>query len=363
MQCYIVESVMSGVRIVDPDGRPGDVFGSSVAMNKDSIVIASKYGGNYSGSICIFNNNKALAHTNKFVPRGNAYDTFGASLSMNKDFVVVGSRRSGKVHIYRTQNSWKVDTIKASDRDETKFGIRFGAAVAINDRNEIVVGAPWFKARSGITTGAAFVFKQRGGRWRQIQRLSPTKSDGMGYYVTISNDSIILSANKASKGFEFMGALYIYKRTRNGMWKANTLLRSPNPTRFGLFGFSTSIYNNQLVVSAPNEDDRKGNVYVYVPNGKRWKKTTTLKIKDNSRKRVFGRAVSVHGDKIVVGTITNTSYLFELKNEKWVEKDQLIVPDGEQVSTVTVFDDKAIVGCKSFKNGKRAGVAFLFDNL
>ncbi|MEA2021888.1 MAG: FG-GAP repeat protein, partial [Candidatus Caldatribacteriota bacterium] len=80
-------------KLLAPDAVAGDLFGGSVAISGDKIVVGS-YGdddnGSDSGSAYIFNTDGSYV-TKITAPDGEADDNFGRSVSISGDKIVVGA--------------------------------------------------------------------------------------------------------------------------------------------------------------------------------------------------------------------------------------------------------------------------------
>ena len=140
---------------------------------------------------------------------GAAGDLFGTSVAISGDALVVGARdrdvmapNSGAVYVFRFDGtSWIQEAeLSASDGAENDF---LGVRVAI-DGDVVVAGA--LTADAGRhDSGAAYVFRFDGTSWTQAAKL--TASDGkagdqFGNSVGISGDTVVVAAARAGRGVD-----------------------------------------------------------------------------------------------------------------------------------------------------------------
>ncbi len=160
---YEVESKLRA-----PDAAPDQAFGYSVAISGDTIVAGSadeSAGGNLSGPVYVFvRDGKSWSRQAELVAldaRGG--DLFGLSLAVSGDIVVVGARagrvsgsQTGAAYVFvRDGNLWSQQAkLTASDAADSDG---FGSNVSVSG-NTIVVGS-LFDDDDGSASGAAYVFR------------------------------------------------------------------------------------------------------------------------------------------------------------------------------------------------------------
>jgi len=195
-------------KFVASDGAEEDTLGISVAMEGDRIV-AGAIQTNRFGSAYVFNGmSGGWEFETKLAPHdGIVGSLFGNSVSINGDRIVVGTGFADDAYVFRRNNDtmqWTTEQ-KLEPFDGTLF-IEFGSAVAIaGDR--IIAGAP---ARNG-GRGAVYVFglDPDTRRWVQTQILTGTDASfrpQFGQAVAVSGERIVA-------GEPGSGAAYIYRFT------------------------------------------------------------------------------------------------------------------------------------------------------
>ncbi len=123
----------------------------------------------------------------------------------------------------------------------------------------LVVGAPGaLGAKMASNTGAAYVFSRNDSQWGQVDKLfldEGASNDFFGVSVALSNDTIAVGA--AFREFRDVGenitgdagAVYIY-RNNGGSWQLEKELFAPSPLTNAKFGTAISLEGNRLVVGA-----------------------------------------------------------------------------------------------------------------
>ena len=312
----------------------------------------------------------------------------------------------------------QIDFLKASNAG----GIdRFGQAIAISG-NTLVVGASGEAStvpggpgdNSSTRAGAAYVFvRDGGGNWSQqafLKAPNAEAEDRFGSSVDISGDTIVVAAvledSSASGGpsdnsAEDAGAVYVFVRSRTN-WTQQAYLKASNAEANDLFGFSTSLSGNTLVVGASDEDSSAGGgqannselsagaVYVFERSGSSWTQQAFLKASNAEAGDGFGSAVALSGDQIVVGAwqedssatggpLDNSSsaagaaYVFQRSGSSWTEQAYLKASNADasdRFGRELAFSEGTIVvtslqedsaGPPSNNSFSLAGAAYVFE--
>ncbi|MEP7337822.1 MAG: putative Ig domain-containing protein [Acidobacteriota bacterium] len=193
-------------KLTASDLATNDQFGASVAINGDTIVVGASGKNSNTGAAYIFGRNQggsnAWGQVKKlFIGDGAAQDVFGASVEISGDTVVVGSfgknATIGAAYIFeRNQggtNNWgQVRMLTAGNGAPPD---RFGVSVGITG-DLVAVGADQYSDNNGQTfKGAVYLFgRNQGGtgNWGQRQKLMANDEADYDYFgaaVGISNDA------------------------------------------------------------------------------------------------------------------------------------------------------------------------------
>ena len=296
------------------DSDTGDLFGSTVAMSGNTLVVG------------------APAEASNAVGIGGD-DSDDSAAGTGAVYVFV---RSGSVW---TQQAY----LKASN---AQAGDSFGVSVDI-DGDTLVVGATGERSsatgvngnqtNNGLNTaGAAYVFTRTGTTWTQQAYLKASNTgifDQFGYDVAVSEDTIAVSAvgedsdatgingDAANNDFGNAGAVYVFSRTGT-TWTQQAYVKASNTGMADEFGHSLDIDGDTLVVGARSEDSNatgiggnqadnseftSGAVYVFTRSGLTWSQQSYIKSSNSEDGDEFGKSVSLSGDTLVVGAIGERS--------------------------------------------------------
>jgi LysM repeat protein len=219
----------------------GDVFGHSVAMSGDTVVIgaysedSSATGVNgtssdnsafESGAAYVFVRSGTAWSQQAYLKASNTggIDKFGCSVAVSGDTVVVGA-------LYEDSNATGVNSNSSDD--------------------------------SAGESGAAYVFVRSGVTWSQQAYLKASNTGGgdvFGHSVAMSGDIVVVGA----------------------------LAEDSN---------ATGVNGNGSINSATNS----GAAYVFLRSGSTWSQQAYLKASNTGAENVFGNSVAVSGDTVVVG--------------------------------------------------------------
>jgi hypothetical protein len=365
---------------LEVNSKSGDGFGRSVSTSGNTIVVGAfgeertDEPAN-SGAAYVFVRVGNTWTQQAYLKASNpgVLDEFGTSVSISGDTIVVGAigerssatgvngdqsnddaRDSGAAYVFvRVGNTWTQQAyLKASN---TGAGDYFGISVSISG-DTIVVGAYLEDSNAvGVNgdqsnddareSGAAYVFVRVGNSWTQQAYLKASNteaSDNFGCPVSISGDTIVVGAigedsnakganrDPNNNGAFQSGAAYVFVRNGNS-WTQQAYLKASNTEAEDQFGYAVSISGNTIVVSSygessnaigvnGNQDDnsaiQSGAAYVFVRDGTTWAQQAYLKASNTEAYDIFGSAVSISGDTIVVGAF------WEASNATGVNGDQ-----------------------------------------
>ncbi len=139
------------------------------------------------------------------------------------------------------------------------------------------------------------------------------------------------------------------------------------------YGQSVDIDGNRAVVGAPYAQGN-GVAYVYDFDGSNWNLTDVLLPLDTANNNQFGYAVSLVGNRIIVGDFSyngvgNDSgavYVFEYDGNNWHQAEKLISSDigsnDRFAMSIDLSVDRMVVGAQSDDDdGSSSGSAYIFD--
>ncbi len=326
-----------------PDGGVAnyDFFGRAVAVVGDTVVIGVPQdddNGEDSGSAYVFRFDGSIwIQQQKILPAdGAAGDEFGTSVALEGNTLVIGARfdddngfNSGSAYVFRDQGSSWVQVQELLATDEVTQEERFGRAVAI-DNGTVVVGA--IDYNNGDHAASAFVFRldAAASQWNQEQKLLIPVGSGP---VAISGDRILIGSGNDDQNGPVTGAAYIF-RFDGSSWSEEQKLLASDGAAFNAFGgYGVALAGDTAVIAAPGHDHgcpnpevygnctNFGAAYVFHFDGVVWVQVAELPSpRSNPGGDNFGRAVALSGDTLLIGATyalgnglwSGSTYVFEL---------------------------------------------------
>jgi hypothetical protein len=299
----------------------GDIFGLSVALSGDTLVVGAPQEGSSATGI-----------------NGNQ----GDNTAPNSGAVYVFTRTAG---VWTQQAYLKASNTNASDE--------FGYSVAISG-DTLVVGAHFEASNatgingnqadnSAQNAGAVYVFTRTAGVWTQQAYLKASNTDAgdeFGTNVVLSGDTLAVGAlgegsnatgvngNQADNTAPVTGAVYVFTRA-GGVWTQEAYLKASNHS--GAFGYSLALKDDTLAVGAPfewgaatgingdqfdNTAAEAGAVYVFTRTAGVWSQEAYLKASNTDAGDRFGGGVGLDDNTLVVGA------RFEASGASGVNADQ-----------------------------------------
>ena len=320
---YVYEKTTTGwqlqQKLMAHDASAASFFGVSVAIDGDRIVVGAfgdQNAGNFAGAAYVF-----VRAGTKWTPEAkltgsenSAVDQFGISVAIKGDRIVCGAfgnsdpnqSEVGSAYVFRRINGLWLEEQELTASDAAS-GARFALSVTMND-DTIVVGADG-DSELGFFSGAAYVFTHDGSNWIQQQKLhaqDARESASFGFHLAMDGDTLVIGAVQDEVGAHTLGAAYIFSRRSHG-WLQDRKLVAKDTNAFDGFGLRVAVSGDTIVVGSPNDSDvvfRGGAAYVYKRNGQSgWSLHEKVFASDAAKDDIFGIAVAVSGNTVLVGAI------------------------------------------------------------
>jgi FG-GAP repeat len=268
------------------DAGAGDEFGSSVAISGETVVVGAQRdtgaAGVFQGSAYVFVRSGGIWSQQQKLEASDAaaFDLFGSSVAISGEIVVIGAVfgdgaadiDQGSAYVFaRSGGVWSQQQ-KLEASDAALFD-GFGQSVAISGET-VVVGAFADTGAAGVAQGSAYVFVRSGGVWSQQQKLEASdaaEGDWFGFSVAISGETVVVGASLDSGAAGvFQGSAYVFVRS-GGVWSQQQKLEASDAGTVDWFGNSVAISGETVVVGAFRHDDaarlsfEQGSAYVFAP--------------------------------------------------------------------------------------------------
>jgi hypothetical protein len=278
-----VFTLVSGVwtqqaKLVAGDAASNDRFGTSVAIDGNTILVGASYddtiNGVNSGSVYIFDRvgtNWSLTDWLK-ASDGAVDDLFGSSVSISGDWAAVGaygvSGDTGEAYVFERISGVWWDAVKLTDATGA-IGDRFGRAIAISG-DTMMVGAPGLDPPAAPTvTGKVCVFTNIGPGWAQGPDIAPAGlaiGDRFGGTVLLTSSQAVVGAwgDMSALGFTPVPAFYRFARSGASWTKSSKSTGADGPMN-AYFGSSVAFHGDSTLVGMAIADSSAGAACAYGP--------------------------------------------------------------------------------------------------
>jgi hypothetical protein len=171
--------------------------------------------------------------------------------------------------------------------------------------------------------------------------------DYFGYTVAISGNFAVIGTPydddvgdgmAKSDYLENSGSAYVF--TYDGdAWAQHAKLLAADGAMADLFGGAVAIDGDTIVIGAAEDDDNgpnAGSAYVFWRDGANWTQQAKLLPSDGAPDDLFGRSVALSGDAALIampginaaGEYTGSAYVFRRVGASWIEETKLAAADG-----------------------------------
>jgi hypothetical protein len=316
------------------------LFGTSVAISGDVVIVGSPDNApaptGTPGAAYVFRRSgSSWSQQAKLSPSdGQAYDCFGISVAFDGTTAAVGARGDdtpagfnvGSAYTFEHSGEWPGTWAenKLVPDDGAAYDL-FGQSVAVSG-NTAIVGAFRDDTTGGEDAGSAYVFVRGDSTWSMQQKLTESAGvagDQFGISVAVNGDTALVgSPHETSVYPADNGSAHLFTRSGTS-WSAPTPLAADDGAPFDRFGSAVTLSDGLAVVGAEGDSDAtggsRGSAYVFSNGPSGWTLHTKVEAADGEPGDLFGTAVALDGDDLVVGAPvgsvpgnTNTGAVYEL---------------------------------------------------
>ena len=337
------------VELTDTKRLDSGAFGISIAIDGGTAVIGNASdtdNGVNAGAAWVFqfDGSNWVQQQKLLAADGAPSDIFGGTVAIFGDIIVIGARRdddngnnSGSAYVFRFDpdtSNWIQEQKLLPD--DGHFSDYFGISVAVSG-DIALIGAYFKSIIPGITAGAAYVFRYDGSGWVQEQKLlpdDPNVSSMFGISVALDGDIAVIGAYFDDDNGDFSGSAYVF-RFDGSSWVFEHKLLAADGGPLDRFGLPVAISGETVVVGAQSHDEfgpKSGAAYVYRFDGSTWHQEQELLPRDGAAFDGFGRAVAVAGDTAVIGAWFDDNengidagsvYAYRFDGKGWTEQAKL----------------------------------------
>ena len=306
-------------------------FGGTVAADGNIIAVGTQRAP-FAVYVYVGDNGTWTQQARLTSPTGSLTDRFGSSLAIQGNTLVIGAGSASVAYVYELVNgSWIEQAVLAPiGGSGASFGGSSLNSTAISG-NTIAVGAPSEPTVLG-TTGAVYTFTNANGVWTQEARIVPSDPlvAGFGLTVALQNDTLLIGAPfTQSATISQPGTAFVFKR-QSGAWSEQARLDAADPTPFALYGQNVSLDGNTAVIGAQRPDQAE----IFVNNNGAWSLQAILQGPDDAD---YGTSVKIIGDMLLVtayddmnrdGVFSGDAFLYTRGGSTWTEQTSLYMSPG-----------------------------------
>ena len=176
--------------------------------------------------------------------------------------------------------------------------------------------------------------------WSEMVKLNSSGYDPdarFGTSVAISGEYAIIGAPKSDKNNTNAGAAFIYF-LKDGEWNLVQTIQGSDTKSFDLFGQAVAIDKNYIVVGAYAHDYKNTNsgaAYIFKNQNGIWTELKKLTASDPGENDNFAYSVAISGDNILIGANgkdangidIGTAYIYKNSGDTWLETAKLYASD------------------------------------
>ena len=373
------------VKMVASDAAADDKFGSSVAIDGDTVVIGA-YNAGTGGAVYVYRASDGAELAKLIASDAAATDNFGRSVAIDGDTVVVGAlgdddggSSSGSVYVFE-KSIWGTysQVAKLTAADAAAYD-RFGSSVAI-DGNTIVVGAS-FDDDAGSASGSVYVFEKSwlGSTYGQVAKLTASdssSSDVFGISVAIDGGTIVVGA----RGHDYYdyGAAYVFRTTDGWTTHTEFKLTAADAGEDDHFGCSVAIDGNTVVVGAYDDINdaasQWSSAHVFRTDDGGATYVEVAKLTPEAEYDGFGVSVAISGETVVVGAYRKeahrgAAYVYRPSDDgaTYSQVAKLVPADAANIDkvgwSVAIDGGTVVVGApEDDDGGSESGSAYVFED-
>lgn len=361
--------ILQEQKVVPSDGTLGN-FGLAVALDGSTALIGAPF--NVGGAAYVYTESNGIwSEAQRLTASdGKQGDSFGLDLDVDGDTLVVAAPNAtvaggaeGAVYVFQKQGDDWVQSQKLSARDGGR-GDRFGGSVRLSGR-ALVVGADGADIGQHDLQGAAYVFVEANGVWRQVQKLTGSDSylfDHFGTFVAIDGSTILVSApNKVvNQDTQVKGEVYVFALS-NGVWTQTQNIIEEEAGVEAYFGASLAIDHGNALIGARfatvNGTLYQGAAYIFAVANGVLTQTQMITASDGASNDDFGVSVALSGNIAMVGADQapvgghfgqGKAYAFRQVNGTWNQVGTITASDGFPLLTfgavVALDGDTSLIG-------------------
>ena len=368
-------------KLLHSDRASDDDFGYAVSLSGDRALIGARLHDaqdNDAGAAYIFDfdGNNWIETAQLTASDGAASDNFGSDLSLLGGRALIGSYNdddqgtgSGSAYVFDFDGNLWNESVKLTASGGAA-GDSFGQSLSLAPDRALI--SAYLNDNQGINSGVAYVFDFDGTNWQETIQFSASDGTSHDWF----GNRLLVGAYGDDDFGNNSGSAYFFELDSN-VWVQNSKVVGNDGAANDQFGFALSVSGDRALVGAYQDSDfgyQSGSVYVFEYNGFNWDRTAKLTASDASSDQWFGYAVSLQGDQALIGAArddemiynSGAAYVFEFDGSYWTETAKLMAADAAHAdnlgSAVSLSGNRALVGAHlNDDQGSNSGSAYLYE--
>jgi hypothetical protein len=384
------------------DGQANDLFGYSVSINEDILVVGAPLANAYvvdQGSAYVHRQDlgglNAWGLQRKLSPAdGETGDFFGGGVVIDHQLMIVSAPLDvfppqlahGSAYPYMRNkngiNAWgQLNKVYAND---SVTGDAFGTALALRD-DILAVGVPLDDLLDSQDQGSAYILPLGRTEWSGPAHLvdpAGAANDQYGYSIAIHADTLVIGVRQSTVGGVILqGAAYVFERNIDGgdNWGLVKQIVASDGLAGDRFGSAVATNGMLILVGAPDDDETfidQGSAYVFMRDqggARNWGEVKKLTASDGAQDDHFGSAVGLGGDAAAVGSPGNNAaqgsfYIYRRNQsgaENWGEITKVVASDGvagDMLGSSLALDGNRLVAGAMGKDTFTGGAYVFYRN-
>ncbi len=328
------------------------IFGVSVAISGDTALVGAMRDQGPNGAqgaayVLVRDGSQWTLQTKLTASDAPVDSYFGSSVALSGDTALVGAPGGpGAAYVYvRDNGDWTLQTRLAPA--EGSVGEQFGYAVALSG-DTALIGVPSDDLGDSYGHGSAFVFVRNGTNWNEQHKLIASDFEPVNYFgsaVALDGDTAVVGAPYDTFGSNALqGSAYAFARVGSA-WTEQAKLSAADGTANDLFGSAVAVSGDTVVVGAflddVNGQSNQGSVHVFVRGGASWSAQAQLFMTAGAADDQLGLGVVIDGDKLLAGArldSVSTPYqgsvvVYSRTGNDWTQGQKIIASDGDAHDT------------------------------
>ena len=255
-------------------------FGSSISLDAGKLAIGAQHAiednGQQLGAVYLFDaNGSSPTQINRITASdGKPNDLFGSSVALSDNLLVVGASgyesNVGAAYIYKIESNGSSTELAKVTNPDGKNEDYFGISTAVGN-NIVAVGTPHadveLNGKNYGNLGTVLLFQvDANGNVSKTDTLTPPNysgaGSGFGNAIAISNGILAIghpNYHERSPNWYDIGIVYIYKISPQGKAVFTAAIKSPFVENYKYFGRSVAMDGDRLLIGSDRERGVSGN--------------------------------------------------------------------------------------------------------